>query len=178
VVSTGSAQSAEMTKRDYFELPAKAVKHFQCAYLLNESARVQEAKMAAWMLSEQFSLKGYELGKQYLEAMDSGTISMRDAFSVIPSDDEFLSLIPSEFQLALTGIHFPDPQQKIAFDLGRVSFYAAGGLQTKLIIIDKNGHYDASQMGRKSTEVLSDYCDYDALDMPAKELENLRSQLK
>ncbi len=171
ILSGVTVHSEELTKQDYLAMPAKALKNFQCAILLTNTGSVLKPSPAVSILASSFTQKGYYLGKQYFEALDSDKITIID-----------LTLdIPSEFIYSTTSITTSDAssrQQEIAFNLGRISVNAAGDLAEKMELtfpIDKNT--DLAQIRQKAKALIDEYCDYDALGMPPKMLEKLRSDL-
>ncbi len=168
LLSSGTVHSEELSKQDYLAMPAKALKHFQCAILLTNTGNVLKPSPAISILASSFTQKGYELGKQYFEALDSDKITIID-----------LTLdIPSEFIYSPTSITTSDRQQQIAFNLGRISISAAGDLAERMeLVIPKDRNVDPTEIKQKAKALLDEYCDYDALEMPPKMLERLRSDL-
>ncbi|MCF7644412.1 hypothetical protein KQ944_01800 [Bacillus subtilis] len=168
LLSSGTVHSEELSKQDYLAMPAKASKHFQCAALLSITGNILKRSAAIHVLASSFTQKGYELGKQYFEAIDSDKITIID-----------LTLdIPSEFIYSTTSITTSDRQQQIAFNLGRISINAAGDLAEKMEITPlKDRDIDLIKIKQKSKVLIDEYCDYDALEMPPQLLERLRNDL-
>ncbi|MGQ5717181.1 hypothetical protein [Pseudochrobactrum asaccharolyticum] len=164
----GTVHSEELSKQDYLAMPAKALKHFQCAILLTNTDNALRPSPAVSILASNFTQKGYDLGKQYFEAIDSDKITIID-----------LTLdIPSEFIYSARSINTSDRQQQIAFNLGRISINAAGDLVEKMgVTLSKDTDIDPTEIKQKSKALIDEYCDYSALDMPPQLLERLRNDL-
>lgn len=162
------AHSEELTKKDYLALPAKSLKNFQCAILIQNMGTAIRPSASSYLLSSSFSQKAYDLGKQYYEALESNKISVMD-----------LTLdMPSEFTLNTVAIQARDPQEVIAFKLGRISVQATADLLYKVGAVNDEGEVDTFKFRQKSPELLDEYCDFVGLNMPAPMLEKLQRDLK
>lgn len=149
-------------------MPARSLKNFQCAILIQNMASFIQPSAASHLLSTSFTQKAYELGKQYYDALDSNKITMMD-----------LTLnMPSEFRLDTMAIMTRDPQEATAFKLGRISVRAATDLLYKAGAVNDEGDIDPSKLKQKSPELLEEYCDFKELNMPAPMLERMQQDLK
>ncbi len=168
LLSIAPAKSQELTKQDYLALPAKSLKNFQCAILIQNMGTAIKPSASSYLLSSSFTQKAYELGKQYYEALESNKISAMD-----------LTLdMPSEFKLDTVAIMARDQQEVIAFKLGRISVKATADLLYKVGAVNDEGEVDTSKFRQKSPELLDEYCDFAGLNMPAPMLEKLKQDLK
>ncbi len=168
LLSIAPAKSQELTKQDYLALPAKSLKNFQCAILIQNMGTAIKPSASSYLLSSSFTQKAYELGKRYYEALESNKISAMD-----------LTLdMPSEFKLDTVAIMARDQQEVIAFKLGRISVKATADLLYKVGAVNDEGEVDTSKFRQKSPELLDEYCDFAGLNMPAPMLEKLKQDLK
>jgi hypothetical protein len=168
LLSIAPAKSQELTKQDYLALPAKSLKNFQFAILIQNMGTAIKPSASSYLLSSSFTQKAYDLGKQYYEALESNKISAMD-----------LTLdIPSEFKLDTVAIMARDQQEVIAFKLGRISVKATADLLYKVGAVNDEGEVDTSKFRQKSPELLDEYCDFAGLNMPAPMLEKLQQDLK
>jgi len=168
LLSFAPAHSEELTKKDYLALPAKSLKNFQCAILIQNMGTAIKPSASSYLLSSSFTQKAYDLGKQYYEALESNKISVMD-----------LTLdMPSEFKLDTVAIMARDQQEVIAFKLGRISVKATADLLYKVGAVNDEGEVDTTKFRQKSPELLNEYCDFEGLNMPAPMLEKLQQDLK
>ncbi len=168
LLSFAPAHSEELTKQDYLALPAKSLKNFQCAILIQNMGIAIKPSASSYLLSSSFTQKAYDLGKQYYEALESNKISVMD-----------LTLdMPSEFKLDTATIMARNQEEVIAFKLGRISVKATADLLYKVGAVNDEGEVDTYKFKQKSPELLDEYCDFEGLNMPAPMLEKLKQDLK
>ena len=168
LLSITATYGEELTKQDYLALPAKSLKNFQCAILIQNIGTAINPSASSFLLSTSFTIKAYDIGKKYYEALESNKISVMD-----------LTLdMPSEFKLDTVAIMARDPQEVIAFKLGRISVKATADLLYKVGAVNDEGEVDTSKFRQKSPELLDEYCDFEGLNMPAPMLEKLQQDLK
>ncbi|KAB0572482.1 hypothetical protein [Brucella pituitosa] len=168
LLSIAPAQTQELTKQDYLALPAKSLKNFQCAILIQNIGNIVKPAASSYLLSSSFTQKAYDLGKQYYEALETNKISVMD-----------LTLdMPSEFKLDTTTIMARDQQEVIAFKLGRISIKATADILYKVGAVNNEGEVDTAKFKKKSPELLDEYCDFEGLNMPAPMLEKLQHDLR
>ncbi|MDG9790415.1 hypothetical protein, partial [Brucella anthropi] len=85
LLSITATYGEELTKQDYLALPAKSLKNFQCAILIQNIGTAINPSASSFLLSTSFTQKAYDLGKQYYEALESNKISVMDLTLDMPS---------------------------------------------------------------------------------------------
>lgn len=168
LLSLAPACGEELTKKDYMELPAKAVRHFQCSVLIQNTGKARSPSSVGFFLASKATQRGYDFSKQYYDALDNNKITSLD---FVPDT------LPAGFILDPISIMSPNRQEEISFRIGRISVYAGFDLVSKTQGIDKDSKIDIPSFRRNSKNLLDEYCDYDSLGLTPAMLEQLRNDL-
>jgi hypothetical protein len=163
-VSYGSAAySDEPSKTDYLSFAERSWKHFRCGYL-------HEAAMGHNITGIQFTRRGFELGKQFFDAVKDGKINQMD----------FTLKTPRDFWVGITEL---SPE----FDLGRASIIAKHQIAGEILafneslpatlndIKDSSFQIDNEQTASNAIErIKTENCDYDDLGFSAEITKSMR----
>lgn len=169
ILSVRATYGEELTKKDYMELPAKAVRYFQCSILIQNTGQARSPSSVGFFLASNAIQRGYDFSKQYYEALDSNKIS--------PLDFD-IGTLPAGFILDPVSIVSPNRGEEISFRIGRISLYAGFDLISKTQGIDKDSRIDIPSFKQNSKKLLDEYCDYESLGLTPAMLEQLQSDLK
>lgn len=169
IFSMRATYGEELTKKDYMELPSKAVRYFQCSILIQNTGQARRPSSVGFFLASKATQRGYDFSKQYYDALDSNKISLLD-FDI--------GTLPTGFILDPISITSPNREEEISFRIGRISVYAGFDLFSKTQGVDKNNRIDIPNFKQNSKKLLDEYCDYESLGLTPTMLEQLRNDLK
>ena len=169
ILPVGATYSEELAKKDFLEMPAKAARYFQCSILIQNTGQARRPSSVGFFLSSKAVQRGYDLSKQYYEALDSEKITPLDFDP---------GTLPAGFILDPISITSPNREEEISFRIGRISVYVGFDLFSKMQGPDKDNKSDIPGFKRNSKNLLDEYCDYASLGLTPAMLEQLQSDLK
>lgn len=161
--SASVAYSDEPSKADYLSFAERSWKHFQCGYL-------HEAAMGHNVTGIQFTRRGFELGKQFFDAVKDGKINQMD----------FTLKTPRDFWVGITEL---SPE----FDLGRASIIAQHQIASEILAFNENlpatlndikdsgFQIDDEQTASNAIErIKTENCDYEDLGFSSEITKSMR----